>query len=175
MKSDCFRAVTFHITMKKLLLIALLSLACAASAQQAEPVRYEVNCWGKTQGSHFQSLGEKGGIMVSETDKTDKDKHRLWSFACVDTSLYELRNNLIPLPEKLKFFDSNNDDRFVAFLFVNEDNKKASEAIEAVKIAVDGKKVTLSMKYSQAKLVELIEEWDKDERAKAQQIKAADK
>lgn len=56
-----------------------------------------------------------------------------------------------------------------------KDNKKASEAIEAVKIAVDGKKVTLSMKYSQAKLVELIEEWDKDERAKAQQIKAADK
>ena len=135
MKSDCFRAVTFHITMKKLLLIAFLSLACAASAQQVEPVRYEVNCWGKTQGTHFQSLGEKDGIMVSETDKTDKDKHRLWSFACVDTSLYELRNDLIPLPEKIKFFDSNNDDHFVAFLFVNEDNKKAADTLDFIVVS----------------------------------------
>ena len=116
--------------MKKVLLIALLFLSCRAAAQQVEPVRYEVNRWHKDQGSHFQSFDTKGGLMLSETEKTDNEKHRLWSFALVDTSLYETRSDLIPLPDKLKFFDSDCDDRYAAFLFVNEGNKKASDTLD---------------------------------------------
>ena len=128
--------------MKQHLLIVLLFLVSWAAAQQVEPVRYEANCWSKVQGAHFQSLGEKGGIMVSETDKTDKEKHRLWSFACVDTSLYELRNDLIPLPEKVKFFDSGSDERFVAFLFVNDDNKKAADTLDYIVVSLNRTEMT---------------------------------
>ena len=46
------------------------------------------------------------------------------------TSLYETRSDLIPLPDKLKFFDSDCDDRYAAFLFVNEGNKKASDTLD---------------------------------------------
>lgn len=67
--------------------------------------------------------------MLYETEKTDKQKRRLWNFACVDTSLFETRSDLIPLPEKLKFVDSGSDSRFAAFLFVNEDNKKAADTL----------------------------------------------
>lgn len=116
--------------MKNLLLIALLFLAYWTSAQQVEPVRYEVDRWNKSQGVHFEPLGLQGGIMVSETDKTDKEKHRLWNFACVDTSLFELRNDLIPLPEKLTFVDSGSDEGFAAFLFVNNDNRKAADTLD---------------------------------------------
>ena len=121
--------------MKRLLLIASLFLACAVSAQQVEPVRYEVNRWNKVQGAHFESLGTQGGIMVSETEKTDKDKRRLWSFACVDTSLYELRSDLIPLPEKLTFVDAGSDDSFAAFLFANDDNKKAADTLDFIVVS----------------------------------------
>ena len=116
--------------MKKVLLIALLFLSCRAGAQQVEPVRYEVDRWNKEQDCHFQSFGENGGFVVSETERTDKDKRRLWNFACVDSSLYETRSDLIPLPDKLKFFDSDCDRRFAAFLFVNEDNKKAADTLD---------------------------------------------
>ena len=116
--------------MKNLLLIAILFLSCAVSAQQVEPVRYEVSRWNKEQGCHFQSFGEKGGLMLYETEKTDKEKHRLWNFACVDSSLYETRSDLIPLPDKLKFVDSGSDGHFAAFLFVNEGNKKASDTLD---------------------------------------------
>ena len=116
--------------MKKVLLIALLFLSCRAGAQQVEPVRYEVDRWNKEQDCHFQSFGENGGLVVSETERTDKDKRRLWNFACVDSSLYETRSDLIPLPDKLKFFDSDCDRRFAAFLFVNEDNKKAADTLD---------------------------------------------
>ena len=116
--------------MKKSLLIAILFLTCAATAQQVEPVRYEVDRWHKEQDCHFQSFGENGGLVLSETEKTDKDKRRLWNFACVDSSLYETRSDLIPLPDKLKFFDSDCDNRFAAFLFVNEDNKKAADTLD---------------------------------------------
>jgi hypothetical protein len=116
--------------LKNLFLIALLFLACWASAQQVEPVRYEVNRWNKEQGCHFQSFGGDGGLMLYETEKTDKEKHRLWSFSCVDSSLYETRNDLIPLPDKLKFVDSGSDKRFAAFLFVNEGNKKAADTLD---------------------------------------------
>ena len=123
-------AVTFLITMKKLFLIASLFLACVASAQQVEPVRYEVNRWNKDQDCHFLSFGANGGLVVSETEQADKEKHRLWSFACVDSSLYENRCDLIPLPEKLKFFDSDSDEHYAAFLFVNDGNKKAADTLD---------------------------------------------
>ena len=93
-------------------------------------MRYEVDRWNKEQDCHFQSFGENGGLVVSETERTDKEKRRLWNFACVDSSLYETRSDLIPLPDKLKFFDSDCDRRFAAFLFVNEDNKKAADTLD---------------------------------------------
>ena len=116
--------------MKNLLLIVSLFFASLAFAQQVEPVRYEVGRWSKEQGCHFQTLGEAEGIMVYETEKTDKEKHRLWNFACVDSSLYETRSDLIPLPEKLKFIDSGSDEHFAAFLFANDGNKKASDTLD---------------------------------------------
>ena len=128
--------------MKKLLLIASLFLASWASAQQVEPVRYEVSRWNKDQGCHFQSFGNKGGLMVYETEKTDKQKHRLWNFACVDSSLYETRSDLIPLPEKLKFVDSGGDDRFAAFLFMNDGNKKASDTLDFLVVSFNRQEKT---------------------------------
>lgn len=125
--------------MKKVLLIALLFLSCRAGAQQVEPVRYEVNRWSKDQDCHFQSFGPKGGIVLYETEKTDNEKHRLWSFACVDSSLYESRCDLIPLPEKLKFFDSGSDDHYATFLFVNEGNKKAADTLDFLVVSFDRK------------------------------------
>ena len=125
--------------MKKVLLIALLFLSCRVAAQQVEPVRYEVNRWHKDQGYHFQSFGAKGGLMLSETERTDSEKRRLWSFALVDSSLYETRSDLIPLPDKLKFFDSDCDDRFATFLFVNEGNKKASDTLDFLVVSFNRK------------------------------------
>jgi len=123
--------------MKRFFLIAFLFLSSWASAQQVEPVRYEVNRWSKDQGCHFQTLADAEGIMVYETDKTDKLKHRLWSFARVDSSLYETRSDLIALPDRIKFFDSGSDTRFAAFLFVNEDNKKAADTLDFIVVAYD--------------------------------------
>ena len=123
--------------MKKTILIAILFLACTATAQQVEPVRYEVNRWSKEQGCHFESFNAYDGLMCIETEKTDKDKRRLWNFACLDSSLYELRSDLIPLPEKLEFLDSSHDDRFVVFLFINENNKKASDTLDFLVVAFD--------------------------------------
>ena len=125
--------------MKKALLIAILFLACAVSAQQVEPARYEVSRWDKDQGCHFESFGEQGGLMCVETEKTDEKKHRLWSFSCVDTNLYELRNDLIPLPEKMAFLDSDHDGRFATFLFINDGNKKAADSLDFFVVAYDRK------------------------------------
>ena len=116
--------------MKRFLLIALLFFSTWLTAQRVEPVRYEVNRWNKEQGCHFQPFGEKGGLVLYETEQTDKQKHRLWNFACVDSSLYETRSDLIPLPDKLKFIDSDSDDHFTAFLFANEGNKKAADTLD---------------------------------------------
>lgn len=123
--------------LKNIFLIAFLFLACAASAQHVEPVRYEVDRWGKEQGCHFQSFGEQGGLMLYETEQTDKLKRRLWSFSCVDSSLYELRNDLIPLPEKLAFFAAASDARHAAFLFVNEGNRKAADTLDFLVVSFD--------------------------------------
>ena len=65
--------------MKKLFLIALLFLSAWAIAQQVEPVRYEVDRWSKDQDCHFQTVGPADGIMVYETERTNKEKQqRLW-------------------------------------------------------------------------------------------------
>ena len=123
--------------MKKLFLIASLFLASWVSAQQVEPVRYEVSRWNKEQDCHFQAIGQSDGIMAYETDKTDKDKHRLWSFACLDSTLYETRNDLIPMPDKVKFSASGSDGRFAAFLFVNDGNKKAADTLDFIVVSFD--------------------------------------
>ncbi|MBR1514996.1 MAG: hypothetical protein IJ622_12010 [Bacteroidales bacterium] len=125
--------------MKQFILIALLFLASQAFAQPVEPVRYEVDRWNKAQGCHFESFGEQGGLMCVETEKTDKEKHRLWQFACLDSTLYETRSDLIPLPEKLTYFDSGSDARFAAFLFVNDGNKKAADSLDFLVVAYDRK------------------------------------
>ena len=126
----------------KVLLIVFLFFSAWAFAQQVEPVRYEVNRWNKEQGCHFEPFAEQGGLMCVETEKTDKEKHRLWSFSCLDSSLYELRNDLIPLPEKLTFHDADHDSRFATFLFVNEDNKKAADTLDFIVVAFDRKENT---------------------------------
>lgn len=77
--------------------------------------------------------------MCTETEKTDKEKHRLWDFACMDTMLYETRSDLIPLPDKLKFQDSGSDDRCAAFMFVNDGNKKAADSLDFLVVAYDRK------------------------------------
>ena len=128
--------------MKNLLLIALLFISTWVSAQQVEPARYEVNRWNKEQGFHFRSFDEQGGLVLYETEKTDKEKRRLWNFACIDSSLYETRSDLIPLPDKLKFVDSGNDDRFAAFLFVNEGNKKAADSLDFLVVSFNREEKT---------------------------------
>ena len=107
--------------MRRVYLIALfLVSACCALAQQVETSRFEVNRWSKSQGCRFVSFGEQGGMMVYETEKTDLEKNRLWSFAELDTSLYELRNEKLGLPEKLKLFDAKGSRQWAAFVFVDE-------------------------------------------------------
>ena len=117
--------------MKKIFLIVLLLLVGRVSAQQVEPVRYEVDRWSKEQDCHFQTISEADGIMVFETDRFNKEKQqRLWDFAYLDSNLYETRSDLIPLPEKLKYFDSDSDGHHAAFLFVNDGNKKAADTLD---------------------------------------------
>ncbi|MBQ6771723.1 MAG: hypothetical protein IJP44_12200 [Bacteroidales bacterium] len=123
--------------MKNHLLIAFLFLSCFASAQQVEPVRYEVSRWNKEQGCHFEPFGAQGGLICIETEKTDKEKHRLWQFSCLDSSLYETRSDLIPLPEKMAFFASASDKGFASFLFVNDGNKKVSDSLDFLVVAFD--------------------------------------
>lgn len=112
--------------MKKLILIlAIVVSTCWSFAQQVEPARYEIPRTTKEQGCRFESFGPQGGIMVYETDKTDKDKkNRLWNFSCVDTCLFEIRNDQIPLPDKMDIEATASDDEFAVFLFTNEKSKK---------------------------------------------------
>lgn len=107
-----------------MLILALVVSTCWSFGQQVEPARYELPRTAKDQGCRFESFGPQGGIIVSETDKTDKDKNRLWSFSCVDTSLFEVRNDLIPLPDKMDIATSASDDAFAVFLFTNEKSRK---------------------------------------------------
>ena len=107
--------------MRRIVLIAaLLVSACCVFAQQVETSRFEVNRWSKKQGCRYVSFQEKGGMMAYETDKTDEDKNRLWNFVSLDTSLYEQRSDLIPLPDKLKLFDAKKSSQWAVFIFVEE-------------------------------------------------------
>ena len=124
---------------KNHLLIAFLFLSCFASAQQVEPVRYEVDCWNKAQGCRFESFGSQGGLIAYETDKTDKEKHRLWTFACLDSTLYETRSDLIPLPDKMTLFTTASSEQFATFLFINEGNKKAADSLDFLVVAFNRK------------------------------------
>lgn len=122
--------------MKTSILITLLFFACSLFGQQAETARYEVERWGKNQGCHFESFQESGGMMVYETEQTDEDKNRLWDFISLDSSLYEVRSDLIPLPAKYTFFDSKSSSSWAAFLFVNEKGSR-SDSIPFFVVAFD--------------------------------------
>ena len=112
--------------MRRILLIALLLVsACCVFAQQVETSRFEVERWTKGQSCRFVSFGEQGGMMVTETDKTNEEKQQLWDFITLDTSLYDLRHDLIPLPEKLTLFDAKSSDAWAVFVFVNEKKQKS--------------------------------------------------
>ena len=116
--------------MRKFCLIAaLLVSTCWAYSQQVETARYEVPRWGRDQSFHFESFRQQGGMAVVETDQTNEEKQRLWDFVTLDTSLYELRSDLVPLPEKMTFFDSKSSDRWVAFVFVNEKQQRSDSVV----------------------------------------------
>ena len=107
------------------LVAALLVSACCGFAQQVETSRFEVDRWSKDQSCRFVSFGEQGGMMVSETNKFNEEKQQLWDFTTLDTSLYDLKSDLIPLPEKLELFDAKSSDRWAAFVFLNEKKQKS--------------------------------------------------
>ncbi|MBO6026169.1 MAG: hypothetical protein J6P73_02900 [Bacteroidales bacterium] len=107
--------------MRKVFLVAIIVVsACCGYAQQVETSRFEVSRWSKKQGCHFEPFAEKGGMMVYETDKTDEKKNRIWNFVTLDTSLVEQHIQPIPLPDKLKFFDSKSSSEWAAFVFLDE-------------------------------------------------------
>lgn len=121
-----------------MLILAIVVSTCWSFGQQAEPARYEIPRSTKDQGCRFESFGSQGGIMVSETDKTDKSKNRLWSFSLVDTCLFEVRNDLIPLPDKMDITETASDGDFAAFLFTNEKSKK-SDTLDFLVVTFDRK------------------------------------
>ena len=116
--------------MHKVHLIAILLFsACCAFAQQVETSRVEVERWSKSQDCRFVSFGEQGGMMVTQTDKADEEKNQLWNFITLDTSLYDLKSDLIPLPERYALFDAKSSDRWAAFVFVNEKKQKTDSVV----------------------------------------------
>lgn len=114
------------------LLILILFLCSSVFSQEAETARYEVTRWGKEQDFHFESFQEKGGMLVYATDQTDSDKNRLWNFVQLDSSLYEQRSDMIPLPGKMRFFDSKSSSQWAAFVFFDE---KASRS-DSIQVSV---------------------------------------
>ncbi len=115
--------------MRRIPLIAILLVsACCAFAQQVETSRFEVDRWSKDQDCRFVSFASQGGMMVTETDKLDENKNQLWNFITLDTSLYDLKSDLIPLPEKLSLFDAKSSDRWATFVFVPE-KKQRSDSV----------------------------------------------
>ena len=111
--------------MRKYYLILFLILVSQAFSQEAETARHEVTRWGKDMDCHFESFQEKGGMMVYATEQTDEDKNRLWNFVQLDSSLYEQRSDLIPLPGKMRFFDSKSSSQWAAFVFQNEKTSRS--------------------------------------------------
>lgn len=112
--------------MRKLFFILSFMFSfCCVFSQQMEPARYEKDRWKKDQGCCFESFGEKGGIMVSQTDRTNDDKGQLWEFALVDSSLYEVRSDLIPLPSKMVLHESSSNENYAVFLFTGDKERKS--------------------------------------------------
>ena len=116
------------------LVIAFLGLVLCGFAQQVETARYELKRWGKSTGCHFESFQQDGGLMVYETEKTDEDDNRLWEFIQLDTSLYERRSDLIPLPDKMSFFGSGSSRQWAAFVFVGE-TRHRSDSVPVMVVA----------------------------------------
>lgn len=116
--------------MRRLHLIAIILVsACCGFAQQVETSRFEVERWSKSQGCHFEPFEERGGMMVFETEKTDENKNHLWSFTALDTSLYELRNDLIGLPDDMKFFGAQHSRKWAAFVFIDKKPSKSDSIV----------------------------------------------
>lgn len=111
--------------MRRICLIAALLVSTCCLAQQVETARYEVSRWGRDQDCYFESFRDAGGMMVVETEKTDETKQRLWEFVTLDTSLYDLQHDLIPLPDRLTFFGSGSSSRWAAFIFLDEKQHKS--------------------------------------------------
>ena len=112
--------------MRRIHLIAILLVsACCGFAQQVETSRFEMDRWSNDQGCSFVSFGDQGGMMVTETNKFDDEKGQLWNFITLDTNLYDLKSDLIPLPEKLALFDARSSERWAAFVFLNEKKQKS--------------------------------------------------
>lgn len=105
----------------------LVSACCLG--QQAETARFELPRLGKEHDCHFESFHEAGGMMVYETDQIDEDKNQLWNFISLDTSLYEKRSDLIPLPQKMRFFDSKSSTQWAAFVFLSEKQQKSDSVM----------------------------------------------
>lgn len=124
-----------------MLILAILVSTCWSFGQQVEPARYEIPRWNKDQGCRFESFGAEGGIMVYETDKTDKSKNRLWSFSLVDTCLFEVRNDLIPLPDKMDITETASDGDFAVFLFTNDKSRK-NDTLDFLVVTFDRKERT---------------------------------
>ena len=59
-------------------------------------------------------------MAVYATDQTDADQNRLWNFVQLDSSLYEQRSDMIPLPGRMRFFDSRSSSQWAAFVFLDE-------------------------------------------------------
>lgn len=102
------------------LLILILFLCSSVFSQETETVRYEVPRWGKEQDFHFESFQERGGMLVYSTEQTDGDKNRLWHFVQLDSSLYEQQRDTVPLPPKMRFFDSKSSSQWAVFVFLEE-------------------------------------------------------
>lgn len=124
-----------------MLILAIVVSTCWSFGQQVEPARYEIARWNKNQGCRFESFGAEGGIMVYETDKTDKSKNRLWSFSLVDTCLFEVRNDLIPLPDKMDITETASDGDFAVFLFTNDKSRK-NDTLDFLAVTFDRKERT---------------------------------
>lgn len=124
-----------------MLILAIVVSTCWSFGQQVEPARYEIARWNKNQGCRFESFGAEGGIMVYETEKTDKSKNRLWSFSLVDTCLFEVRNDLIPLPDKMDITETASDGDFAVFLFTNDKSRK-NDTLDFLAVTFDRKERT---------------------------------
>lgn len=110
------------------LLIALVLAAILGFSQQVETARFERGRWGDGSAFHFESFQKDGGLVVYATDKTDEDNNRLWDFIRLDTSLYELRSDLIPLPGRMSLLGSGSSRQWAAFVFVG-DTKHRSDSV----------------------------------------------